>query len=112
MISAIFAKLWDIIVRLRTWVVNGGAAFLVLILPLLGAPEIMAVVPTEYHRYIIAAAFVINIMLRPRPASRQTDPEVQVAKEMKSVAKAEAVVVTVQGAESGVTHAEIVKEQK
>ena len=62
-------SLWLQIVRLRTWLVNGAGVILVTVLPLLGAPEIMAVIPPSYQKYVIAAAFVLNIVMRPRPAA-------------------------------------------
>lgn len=105
-----FSWLWDALIRLRVWVVNGGAAFLLLLLPLLGAPEILAVVPDQYDRYLLAAAFIINILLRPRPANRQSDPEVIVAKQMKEVAKTEPVTVVVQGATTGETQITVEKK--
>lgn len=63
-----WAKLWDQLVRLRTWLVNGAGLLIVTILPLLGAPEIMAVIPPGYQKYVVAAALIINIWMRPRPA--------------------------------------------
>jgi hypothetical protein len=60
--------LWTQLVRFRTWLVNGAGFILVAVLPLLGAPEIMAVIPPGYQKYVIAAAFVLNIWMRPRPA--------------------------------------------
>lgn len=62
------AQIWEALVRFRTWVVNGAGAIVLLILPLLGAPEIMAVIPPGYQKYVIAAAFLLNIWMRPRPA--------------------------------------------
>lgn len=62
-------KLWEALVRFRTWVVNGVGATVVLILPLLGAPEVMAVIPPDAQKWVIAAAFVLNILMRPRPAA-------------------------------------------
>lgn len=62
------ASIWEALVRFRTWVVNGLGAIVLLIMPLLGAPEIMAVIPAGYQKYVIAAAFLLNIWMRPRPA--------------------------------------------
>ncbi len=64
----VLASLWAQVVRFRTWLVNGAGFFLVAILPLLGAPEVMAVIPPQYQKYVIAAAFIVNIWMRPRPA--------------------------------------------
>lgn len=63
-----WAKLWVHVLRLRTWLVNGAGLFIVTVLPLLGAPEIMAVIPTGYQKYVVAAALIINVWMRPRPA--------------------------------------------
>lgn len=60
---------WEWIVKFRTWLVNGVGTFIVLIAPILGAPEIQAVIPKPYLPYVIAAVFLINIWMRPRPAS-------------------------------------------
>jgi hypothetical protein len=61
-------KLWESLVRFRTWLFNGIGALVILILPLLGAPEVMAVIPPEHQKWVIAAAFIINLWMRPRPA--------------------------------------------
>jgi len=66
-------KLWEALVRFRTWVVNGAAAVVILILPLLGAPEVMAIIPPGAQKYVIAAAFILNIWMRPRPAATKQD---------------------------------------
>jgi len=70
-------KLWDTIVRWRTALFNGIGGFVVLILPLLGAPEIMAIIPGEYHKYVYAGVFLVNWWMRPRAAVRASDPEAQ-----------------------------------
>ncbi len=64
------ARVWDFLVRWRTRLFNWAGIVAVAILPLLGAPEIMAIVPTEYHKWMFAAVFLINYWMRPRPASR------------------------------------------
>ncbi len=68
-----WSKAWEYIVRFRTWLVNGVGAVVVLLLPLLGAPEIMAVIPDGYQKYVIALAFILNIWMRPRPAAVAKD---------------------------------------
>ena len=68
------AKAWEFIVRARTWIVNMLGAALVF-LPLLGAPEVMAVIPEGYQKYVIALAFIINIWMRPRLAVVKKDVE-------------------------------------
>jgi hypothetical protein len=67
--------LWEAVVRLRTWLFNGIGFVFIALLPLLGAPEIMSIIPVEYQKYVIALAFVINIWMRPRPAVVKKDLE-------------------------------------
>ncbi len=66
-------SIWNALVKFRTWLVNGVGAFVVLILPLLGAPEIMALLTPDQQKWAIAAAFAINIWMRPRPAVTKAD---------------------------------------
>ncbi len=68
-------KIWDFLVRFRTWVVNLGGALLIFLPDLLSAPEILAVIPAGYQKYVIAGVFILNIWMRPRPAVRAGDPE-------------------------------------
>lgn len=74
------SKIWDILVRWRTWLVNLFGLVL-FILPdlagLLAAPELMAVVPAGYQKWLSLAIVLLNIWMRPRPAARAHDPEVQ-----------------------------------
>lgn len=69
------------LIRWRTWIVNGLLAILTVAPEILNAPEVLAVVPHEYQRYFLAALFLINILMRPRPAVLPTDPEVNMRKE-------------------------------
>ncbi len=70
-------KIWDFIVRWRTRLFN-SIGFLVMIAPdILSAPEILAVIPAPYVRYAMAAVFLINYWMRPRPAVRARDLEAQ-----------------------------------
>ena len=80
-----FSKIWDHLVRFRVWVFNTFGATVLLILPLLGAPEIMALLNPTQQKWVIAAAFVINIWMRPRPALRAADPEVEITKLRKGL---------------------------
>ena len=75
-------KLWETLVRFRTWLVN--AIFLVLVTPellvaLLGF-DWSTVIPARYMPYVTLAVIVLNVWMRPRPASVASDPEVQVKK--------------------------------
>jgi hypothetical protein len=62
-------KLWTEIVRWRTLLFNGIGAFLFAIAPLLGAPELLAVVPAQHQKWLILAVFIVNYWMRPRPAA-------------------------------------------
>ncbi|MEN6506327.1 MAG: hypothetical protein ABFD92_17465 [Planctomycetaceae bacterium] len=70
-----FKDLWIAIVRFRTWLVNGIGALLILLPELLNAPEVIAVVPQQYQKYVFVAALLLNIWLRPRPAVVKADIE-------------------------------------
>lgn len=70
-----FKDLWIAIVRFRTWLVNGIGAALILLPELLNAPEVLAVIPQQYQKYVFVAALLINIWLRPRPAVVKSDVE-------------------------------------
>lgn len=82
--STTLNKVWDFIVRWRTRLFNGIGALLVLVAPLLGAPEVQAVIPPKYLPYVIAGVFVINVLMRPRLAATKDDPEVQVRETLKA----------------------------
>lgn len=69
--------------RWRTWVVNALLAFAVIAPEVLNSPEILAIVPQEWQRYFLAAIFLLNIWMRPRPAVLPGDPEVQIKKELR-----------------------------
>ena len=66
-------KLWEAVKKFRTWLFNGIGGVVLVVLPLLGAPEIMAVIPPDAQKWVIAAAFAINIWMRPRPAVTKAD---------------------------------------
>jgi hypothetical protein len=67
--------LWELTVRFRTWIVNLVFALMIVAPELLNSPEVLAVIPAEYQRYVLAAAFLVNIWMRPRPAVIKSDPE-------------------------------------
>lgn len=67
--------LWDTIARWRTLLFNAIGAFIFAIAPLLGAPELLAVIPQEYQKYLILVVFVVNYWMRPRPAVLKKDIE-------------------------------------
>lgn len=66
-------QIWEALVRFRTWVVNLFAAALLILPELLNAPEVIAVVPIQYQKYVFVAALLLNIWMRPRPAVMKKD---------------------------------------
>lgn len=68
-------RLLEILARWRTWIVNGILAMLFALPAILNSPEILAVIPPDYQRWFLVAAFLVNIWMRPRPAVLSTDPE-------------------------------------
>lgn len=66
-------KAWEFLVRFRTWVVNMVGAAMILLPEILSAPEVLAVIPAGYQKYIIVAVFLLNIWMRPRPAVLKKD---------------------------------------
>ena len=74
--------LWEKIVRFRTWLFNIILALLFILPEILNSPEFLAVVPPQYQRWVLVAAFLINIWMRWRPASVASDPEVKVKNEI------------------------------
>ncbi|MCF6368349.1 hypothetical protein [Rhizobium halophilum] len=81
------ATFWNrftkMLARWRTYVVNGILILLVVLPELIHSPEIMALIPEEYQRWVVALGFVINIWMRPRPAVLPGDPEVKAKKEAR-----------------------------
>ncbi|MBO9589518.1 hypothetical protein [Devosia sp.] len=73
-------KLWETLVRWRTWLVNVVFAILLtpeLLMALLGF-DWGSIIPAKYMPYVTLAVIVLNVWMRPRPASVASDPEVQV----------------------------------
>jgi len=68
-------KIWEALVRFRTWVVNLLAAALIVLPELLNAPEVLAVIPPSYQKWVFLAALLLNIWMRPRPAVMAKDVE-------------------------------------
>ncbi|PDT80568.1 hypothetical protein [Sinorhizobium sp. BJ1] len=69
-------KLFERIFRFRTWILNLVLTLAIVAPDLLNSPELLALIPAEYQRWVIAGAFLINIWMRPRPAVLPSDPEV------------------------------------
>lgn len=68
-------RITEYVIRFRTWIFNLALVAVTLAPELLSSPEILAVVPADYQRYFLAALFIINIWMRPRPAVLPSDPE-------------------------------------
>lgn len=77
-------RIWETLVRWRTWFVNVSASLLILLPELLNAPEVIAVIPQQYQKYVFVAALLLNVLMRPRAASIASDPEVQVREAIKA----------------------------
>lgn len=75
---------WEFIVRWRTWLLNGILSLAFILPEVLNSPEVLAVIPQDYQRWFLVAAFLINIWMRPRPAVMAKDPEVQIANQLKT----------------------------
>lgn len=73
-------RILEAVVRFRTWLANIVFAVLIVAPDLLNSPEVLAVIPAEYQRYVLAAAFLLNIWMRPRPAVIATDLEASVSR--------------------------------
>lgn len=77
-------RVWDTLVRWRTWLVNVFASLLIVLPELLNAPEVLAVIPQQYQKYVFVGALILNIIMRPRAAATKNDPEVQVREAIKA----------------------------
>lgn len=76
-------RIFEAVVRFRTWLANLSFAALIVAPDLINSPEILAAIPAEYQRYVVAAAFLINIWMRPRPAVLATDLEASISRSKK-----------------------------
>lgn len=72
-----------LIARFRTWVLNLLLAFAFAAPEIFNSPEVLAVIPREWQRWFLVAAFLLNIWMRPRPAVLPSDPEVKIKKEVR-----------------------------
>ena len=71
------AKLWEILVRWRTWLVNVLFGIIIspdLVLALLGF-DWGTVVPKAWMPYVTLTVIVLNVWMRPRPAVIKKDLE-------------------------------------
>lgn len=76
----------EILIRWRTWIVNILASVL-LVLPLVleafAGFDWGLVVPPQYVPLVGVAVALLNIWMRPRPAVRASDPEVEYQRERR-----------------------------
>jgi hypothetical protein len=77
-------RIWETLVRWRTYFLNIILALLFIAPEVLNSPEILAIIPAEYQRWFLVAAFLANIWMRPRAAAVKSDPEVQVRETIKA----------------------------
>jgi hypothetical protein len=68
-------KLYEFLVRFRTWLFNLALTVLIVAPDILNSPEVLAIIPADYQRWVLAGAFLVNIWMRPRPAVMAKDPE-------------------------------------
>lgn len=73
-------RILEAVIRFRTWLANIIFAILIVAPDLFSSPEILALIPEHYQRWVIAAGFLVNIWLRPRPAVIATDPEASISR--------------------------------
>lgn len=81
-------KIWDVLVRWRNWFVAAIGGAMILLPELLSSPELLAVIPTGYHKWVYFGALMLGLAVRWRPATRAADPEVQAKKAADVEAKA------------------------
>ena len=77
-------RIIEAVIRFRTWLANLFFAILIVAPDLLNAPEVLAIIPAEYQRWVIAAGFLVNIWLRPRPAVLATDLEASISRSKRT----------------------------
>jgi hypothetical protein len=75
---------WRTLARWRTWLLNMIMVLALALPEIANAPEVLAVLPAEYQRWFLVAAFLVNIWLRPRPAVLKDDPEAQITRLKKA----------------------------
>lgn len=97
------ARLWDFVIRFRTWIIVGAGELLLVIPDLLtelnADPDFAALVPEHWRHWIAVVILLLTLWSRFRPATRAADPEVKVAKALKDIEAPAAVVVREAGAE-------------
>lgn len=99
------ARIWETLVRWRVYFVNITLALAFILPEVLNSPEILAIIPHEYQRWFLVAAFLVNIWMRPRPAATRDDPEVQVREAIKATDGPATVTVKADGETKATIHA-------
>ncbi|WP_240233632.1 hypothetical protein [Devosia lacusdianchii] len=104
-------RIWDFLIRLRTWII-GGMGIILVMLPdllviaaeLLNSPDLVAVLPESWKSYAAVAALIFTVWSRWRPATRAADPEVQVKKAIEETADPSTIKVIENGKTKAVIH--------
>lgn len=80
-------KLWEALLRWRNWVVTAIGSAMLLLPDLLAAPELLAVLPPQYHKWVFFGTLLLNLAIRWRPAVLKDDPEAEITRLRKGLAK-------------------------
>lgn len=73
-------KLWEWTVRLRNWIITVIGALLLILPEVLSAPELLAVIPESWHKWVFLATMFLNLAVRWRPAVLSTDLEASISR--------------------------------
>lgn len=98
-------RIWETLVRWRVYFVNIALALAFILPEVLNSPEVLALIPAQYQRWFLVGAFLLNIWMRPRPASIASDPEVQVKKAIEQTDVPSTIIVKEAGATTAVINA-------
>jgi hypothetical protein len=85
--KAKLTELWAWVVKWRTAIVGWLFAAAAALPPVLNAPEVLAIVPAEYRPYVIAGAFLLMWLTRPRAAVLPDSLEASVSRVRKAGAR-------------------------
>ena len=77
-------KIWDMLIRWRTWLINAVTAIIVALPFILNMPELQAVLPPDALPWVLLVNALLNVWMRPRPAVRARDPEADVTRLRKT----------------------------
>lgn len=82
-------QVWDFLIRFRNYVITAVGSLLLFLPDLLAAPELLAVLPEQYHKWVFLGTLMLNLAARWRPATRTADPEVQYKKALDDIESTE-----------------------